>query len=52
MVGTKQTRGNQNSTENGEAKELICMNNGHELKWGNAGAGWRGNKEEKKMGQL
>ena len=23
--------------ENGEAKELICMTHGHELRWGNAG---------------
>ena len=22
---------------NGEAKELICMTHGHELRWGNAG---------------
>ena len=40
--------------ENGEAKELICMIHGHELRWGNAG-GWRGcraegNKGEKKNG--
>ena len=24
---------------NGEAKELICMTHGHELRWGNAGGG-------------
>ena len=40
---------------NGEAKEIICMTHGHELRWGNAC--WRGyrvegNKGEKKMGQL
>ena len=27
----------KNSRGNGEAKELICMTHGHELKWGNAG---------------
>ena len=25
---------------NGEAKELICMTHGHELRWGNAGGRW------------
>ena len=24
----------------GEAKELICMTHGHELRWGNDGGGW------------
>ena len=37
---------------NGEAKELICMTHGHELKWGNddgrRGTGWRGIKGRKK----
>ena len=41
---------------NGEAKELICMTHGHELRWGNydgrGGIGKRRSKEEKKMGQL
>ena len=41
---------------NGEAKELICMTHGHELKWENdcgvGGIGWRGIKGRKKMGQL
>ena len=33
---------------NGEAKELICMTNGHELRWGNdGGSGIKGI-----MGQL
>ena len=36
----------KNSMGNGEAKELICMTHGHELKGGNVGgrgcAGWRG----------
>ena len=36
----------KNSIGNVEAKQLICMTNGHELKGGNAGgkgyAGWRG----------
>ena len=37
---------------NGEAKELICMTHGHELRWGNAdgrgGIGQRGIKGGKK----
>ena len=41
---------------NGEAKELICMTHGHELRWGNAGgsggAEWRGNKGEEKNGTI
>ena len=36
----------KNSIGNGEAKELICMTHGHELKRGKVGgrgcAGWRG----------
>ena len=36
---------------NVEAKELMCMTHGHELRWGNAGGGWvyraEGNKGEK-----
>ena len=40
---------------NGEAKELMCMTHGHELRWGNVGGRWgtgqRGIKG-KKMGQL
>ena len=27
----------KNSTGNVEAKKLICMTHGHELRWGNAG---------------
>ena len=27
----------KNSMGNEEAKELICMTHGHELRWGNAG---------------
>ena len=27
----------KNSTGNGEAKELICITHGHELRWGNDG---------------
>ena len=42
----------KNSMGNGEAKELICMTHGHELRWGNAGGrgGYRaeGNKGERK----
>ena len=40
---------------NGEAKELICMTHGHELRSGNdGGRGHRAeeSKREKKMGQL
>ena len=43
------------SMGNGEAKELICMTHGHELRWGNAGgrgyAQQRGIKGRKKVGQ-
>ena len=45
----------KSSMGNEEAKELICMTRGHELKWGSlVGGGCRaeGNKGEKKMGQL
>ena len=49
-------RGRLRIVGNGEAKELICMTHGHELRWGNydgrGGIGKRRNKEEKKMGQL
>ena len=38
----------KNNMGNGEAKQLICMTHGHELKWGNVGgrgcAGWSGVK--------
>ena len=48
MVGRKQMEEVKNSVGNVEAKELICMTHGHELKWGNAAgrgcAGWRGIK--------
>ena len=41
----------KNSMGNEEAKELICMTHGHELRWGNAGgrgcAGRRGRKGRK-----
>ena len=40
----------KNSMGNGEAKELICMNHGHELRWGNIGEGGcraEGTKREK-----
>ena len=46
----------KNSMGNGQAKELIGMTHGHELRWGNASgrefAGQRGIKGRKKMGQL
>ena len=42
----------QNSIGNGEAKELICMIHGHELRgwecWWEVGAEWRGIKGRKK----
>ena len=30
----------ENSIGNGEAKELICITHGHQLKWGNDGGRW------------
>ena len=46
----------KNGMGNGEAKELICMTHGHELRWGNAGGredtGQRRIKGRKKMRQL
>ena len=44
----------KNSIGNGEAKELICMTHGHELRLENDGGWYRteGNKGEKNMGQL
>ena len=45
----------KNNLGNVEAKELMCMTHGHELRWGNDGGrwdtGWRGIRGEK-MGQL
>ena len=40
----------KNSMGNGEAIEFICMNHGHELRWGRYRV--EGNKGEIKMGQL
>ena len=38
MDGTYRTdRGRLRIMGNAEAKELICMTHGHELRWGNAG---------------
>ena len=46
----------KNSMGNGQAKELIGMTHGHELRWGNddGRGGYRveGNTVEKKIGQL
>ena len=45
----------KNSIGNGEAKELICVTHGHELRWGNyGGRRLQGRRElrEEKMGQL
>ena len=37
IIGRYKIGGAKKSMGNGEAKELICMTQGHELKWGNAG---------------
>ena len=54
QVENRQGEG-KNSIGNVEAKELISMTHGHELKWGNVGgmgwAGWCGVKRGE-MGQL
>ena len=55
MVGKNRQGEVKNSMGNGEAKELVCMTHGHELRWGNdGGVGFRVevNKGEEKMGQL
>ena len=43
----------KNSIGNAEVKELICMTNGHELRYRNDGGKWgqrvEGNKGEKKL---
>ena len=44
MIGTKQGEV-KNSMGNGEAKELICTNRGHELRQGNAEEGAEGRGE-------
>ena len=51
MVGTKQGEV-KTSIGNGEAKELVCMTHGHELRrwgecWWDGGAEWRGIKGRK-----
>ena len=45
MVGTNRQGEVKNSTGNGEAKELICMTHGHEIRWGNDGGGLQGRGE-------
>ena len=40
MVGRKQTRGGKNNAGNVEAKELICMTHGPELKRGECWWEW------------
>ena len=37
MVGKNRQGEVKHSMGNGEAKELICMTHGNELRWGNAG---------------
>ena len=48
MVGKNRQGEVKHSMGNGEAKELICMTHGNELRWGEClregGAGWRGIK--------
>ena len=52
MVDTKQTGDVKNSTGNGEAKELIRMTHGHELKGGLLkGMGATGQREAKGKSQ-
>ena len=55
LVQNRQGEVKNSSMGNGEAKELICMTHGHELRWGNAGgrgyAQQRGIKGRKKVGQ-
>ena len=56
MAGMKWTEEVKNSIGNEEAKELICMINGHELSgggecWWERGAEKRGIKGRKKVGQ-
>ena len=50
MVGTNRQEDVKNSIGDGEAKELICMIHGNELRGqiagGTGGVGWRGAKEE------
>ena len=49
MVGKNRQGEVKHSMGNGEAKELICITHGHELRWGNdggrRGTGKRGRKE-------
>ena len=40
LVGTKYMEDVKNSIGNEEAKELVCMAHGHELKWGNCCRKW------------
>ena len=51
QVQNRQREG-KNIIGNGEAKDLVCTNHGHELKWGNdggrGGTGQRGIKRRKK----
>ena len=53
MVGKNRQGEVKNSMGNREAKELICMNHGHKLRWGNdggrGGTERRGIKGEKKV---
>ena len=37
LVQNRQGEVKNSSMGNGEAKELICMTHGHELRWGNDG---------------
>ena len=49
MVGKNRQGEVKHSMGNGEAKELICMTHGHELRW-EMGCRAEGNKGKKKNG--
>ena len=52
MVGTKLIGGVKNSMGNGEAKELLCMTHGHELRWENDGGRWGTGWRRKRGGRM
>ena len=57
VIQNRQREVKNNIGNDGEAKELIFMTHGHELRGNNprgsaGGAGWKGMKGREKMGQL
>ena len=55
MIGTNRQGDVRNTIGNGEAKELVCITHGHEVRWGECWrvwgcAGQRYDKGEKKIG--